>query len=46
MAYLILPGAGAFITFMQNIFGAELIQKIMRDEQTIMHGELRIGILQ
>jgi len=41
--YLILPGAAAFIEFVTKVFNAELIGKHMRDENIIMHAELKIG---
>ena len=41
--YLIIKNAGAFITFMQDVFGATLSNKHMRDENIIMHAELKIG---
>jgi PhnB protein len=43
MVYLILHDAVKFIRFTQNVFGATLTQKHMRDERTIMHGEITIG---
>ena len=43
MAYLIIPNAGAFISFAENVFDAKEIYKTMRDENTIMHAEIRIG---
>lgn len=43
MPYLILPNAAGFIDFMQEVFGAEVIQKVMRDKSTIMHGEIKVG---
>ena len=41
--YLILSNAPAFIEFVQKVFNAELINKHMRDETTIMHAEIKIG---
>ena len=43
MPYLIVAGAEKFISFMQNVFDAKETYKAMRDEHTIMHGELMIG---
>jgi uncharacterized glyoxalase superfamily protein PhnB len=43
MPYLILKGAGAFIKFMQDVFGAVLKMKHLRDEDIIMHAELQVG---
>ena len=43
-AYLIIPDAAGFIQFTQNVFGAELLNKHMREgESFIMHGEIKIG---
>lgn len=41
--YLIIDNAAAFIQFMQDVFNAELTSKHMRDENIIMHAELKIG---
>lgn len=41
--YLIVPNANAFIQFMQDVFGAQLINKHLRDESIIMHGEVKVG---
>ncbi len=41
--YLIIKNAAAFIQFTQDVFGAALINKYMRDENIIMHGEIKIG---
>jgi uncharacterized glyoxalase superfamily protein PhnB len=41
--YLIIKNAVAFIQFMQTVFNAEVVNKHMRDENTIMHAELKIG---
>ena len=41
--YLIITNAEAFIEFMQQVFNAELNGKHMRDENIIMHAELKIG---
>lgn len=41
--YLIIKNAAAFIQFMQTVFNAEIVNKHMRDENIIMHAELKIG---
>jgi len=41
--YLIIKDAPSFIQFMKTVFNAEIINKHMRDENTIMHAELKIG---
>src|SRR5690242_10742972 len=41
--YLIIKNAVAFIQFMQTVFNAEVVNKHMRDENTIMHADLKIG---
>ena len=41
--YLIIQNAAGFIKFVQNVFNAELINKHMRDEDIIMHAELKVG---
>jgi PhnB protein len=43
MPYLILKGANDFLAFTKEVFGAEEKMKHMRDENTIMHGEIKIG---
>ena len=43
MPYLILENAPGFITFTQKVFDAKETQKVMRDENTIMHAEVMIG---
>lgn len=43
MPYLILPNAGGFIPFMEEVFGATLQLTVPRSEGVIMHAELRIG---
>ena len=43
MPYLILENAPGFITFTQKVFGAKETEKVMRDENTIMHAEVMIG---
>ncbi len=41
--YLIIKNANAFIDFTQKVFNASVVTKHMRDEQTIMHAEVKIG---
>jgi len=41
--YLMLKGAGEFIAFMQTVFGAEVIEQLMRVDGKIGHTELRLG---
>src|SRR5262245_25952945 len=43
MPYLILNSAARFIEFTKAIFGAELLNTHMRDENKIMHAEVTIG---
>lgn len=43
MPYLILNNAAKFIEFTKAIFGAELLNTHMRDENKIMHAEINIG---
>jgi PhnB protein len=43
MPYLILQNASEFIAFTQKVFDAKEINKVMRDANTIMHGEIMIG---
>lgn len=43
MPYLIIKNAKSFFTFIQDVFGATEKMKVMRDENTVMHGELQIG---
>ncbi|RYY21762.1 MAG: VOC family protein [Chitinophagaceae bacterium] len=43
MPYLILENANAFQTFMETVFHAEEKMKVLRDDKTIMHAELRLG---
>lgn len=45
MPYLIVNGASNFVAFMKNVFNAVENEKMrfMRDEKTIMHGEISIG---
>jgi PhnB protein len=43
MPYLIIENAGAFLLFMENLFGAKEKSKAMRTETLIMHAEVRIG---
>jgi uncharacterized glyoxalase superfamily protein PhnB len=41
--YLIIKDAASFIQFMQTVFNAEVVNKHMRNENIIMHAELKIG---
>jgi len=41
--YLIVENAPAFIQFTQNVFDSSEKSRVMRDEDTIMHAEIRIG---
>ena len=41
--YLILNNASQFIKFMEEVFNAEVVYKVMRDEKIIQHAELKIG---
>lgn len=41
--YLIIQNAADFIQFTQDVFGAQLINKHMRDETMIMHAEVKVG---
>ncbi|MET0242094.1 MAG: VOC family protein [Flavitalea sp.] len=43
MPYLILKDAGTFLTFMQKTFGATEKMKHLREDGTIMHGEIFVG---
>ncbi len=43
MPYLILNNASGFALFMRKVFGAVLKNKVMRDENIIMHAELDLG---
>ena len=43
MPYLIVPNAAGFMEFAQTVFGATEKMKTMRDDNTIMHGEIYIG---
>jgi len=43
MPYLILKNAAGFMQFMKEVFGAREKAMHMRDEQTIMHGEITVG---
>ncbi|MCP9753358.1 VOC family protein [Ferruginibacter sp. HRS2-29] len=42
MPYLILKDAAGFIVFVKTVFDATELQKIMRDETTIMHAEIML----
>lgn len=41
--YLVLPDASKFLVFAIEVFGASESFKVMRDENTIQHAELKIG---
>ncbi len=43
MPYLILNNAGAFSTFMQDVFQAKEVMRKMRDESIVMHAEVKVG---
>ena len=43
MPYLILKDAASFINFAEQVFDAKIALKEMRDEDRIMHAEIRIG---
>jgi PhnB protein len=43
MPYLLLEDAIEFQTFMQNVFGATEKMKVLREDKTIMHGEITVG---
>lgn len=43
MPYLILKDAASFINFAEQVFDAKVVLKEMRDEDRIMHAEIRIG---
>jgi PhnB protein len=43
MPYLIVEDANSFQSFMQNVFGAKEKSKVLRDDKTVMHGELFVG---
>ncbi|RYE24130.1 MAG: VOC family protein [Sphingobacteriales bacterium] len=43
MPYLIIPNAAGFLQFTKDVFGATEKMKRMRDEHTLMHGEVQIG---
>ncbi len=43
MPYLIIRGAARFLDFTKIVFGAEEKMKVMRDENTVGHAEIRIG---
>lgn len=44
MTHVIVNNADAFISFTQNVFGARLTHKTMRDETIIIHAEIMIGV--
>ena len=41
--YLIINNALGFLDFMQGLFNAEIVNKHMHDETTLMHAELKVG---
>ncbi len=41
--YLIIKSVEKQIEFLQHVFGAEVIEEIKQPDETIMHGEVRIG---
>lgn len=43
MPYLIIPDAAAFINFVKSVFDAAELSRHMRDNDTIMHAEVKIG---
>lgn len=43
MPYLIVPNAAKFIDFMKSVFGATEIYRGMRDDNIIMHAEIKVG---
>ena len=43
MPYLIIKDAAGFLQFTKDVFGAEERMKHMRDENIIMHAEIKIG---
>ena len=43
MPYLIVPNASNFIDFMKNVFNATETYRGMRDENIIMHAEVKVG---
>jgi PhnB protein len=43
MPYLIVKDAASFLDFTKNVFGAKEKMKVMRDEHTVMHAEIKIG---
>ncbi|REG83592.1 VOC family protein [Algoriphagus antarcticus] len=43
MPYLILKDAASFIKFAEEVFDAKVALKEMRDENIIMHAEIKIG---
>lgn len=43
MPYLIVKDALKFFDFTVKVFGASELQRVMRDENTIMHGEVNIS---
>ncbi|MBX2905570.1 MAG: VOC family protein [Taibaiella sp.] len=43
MPYLIIPDAAGFIDFTTKVFEAAEVSRHMRDENKVMHAEVRIG---
>ncbi|HVX27710.1 MAG TPA: VOC family protein [Parafilimonas sp.] len=41
--YLVVNNATSFLKFVQDVFNAVLVNKHMRDENIIMHAEIKIG---
>ncbi len=40
--YLVVSNASGFISFMKEVFNAEEVMRHMRDEQSVMHAEMKI----
>lgn len=43
MPYLILEDANGFLSFSKKLFNAEELQVVMNEDNSVMHGEIRIG---
>lgn len=43
MPYFMVQDAAGFLAFMQNVFGAQETVRAMRDENKLMHAEVKIG---
>jgi uncharacterized glyoxalase superfamily protein PhnB len=41
--YLIIENAQSFLTFMQDLFAAEIISEHHHEDSSVMHAELKIG---